>query len=408
VPRRLLGCLAALAVLVAACGGGEPEPSDASSAPRTLRVPADHRTIQEAVDAARPGDLVLVSPGTYHETVTVERKRITIRGTDRNGVVLDGRDQLENGVMALADGVAVENLTVHHYRSNGVFFTGDYGRGAALVGYRASYVTAYDNGLYGVYAFNARGGSIDHVYASGHPDSGIYIGQCHPCDAVVSDVTAELNAVGYEGTNAGGNLAIVRSTWRRNRVGMAPSSSTRERRSPQRAVSIVGNVIADNADPDAARATDGFGVGIAVGGGEQNHIERNRITGHPAAGILLLRQETFDATGNVVSDNVLSGNGVDLVDAVAAVPTNCFAGNTFARSSPPDIEAALPCPGTTSLPPKGAPISVIGPPGPDDRSIPAPPPQPSMPRAATAPVHPPTATPPQVDLDAIELPPEPS
>jgi hypothetical protein len=37
----------------------------------TRRVPEDHRTIQAAVDAARPGDLILVGPGIYREEVKV-------------------------------------------------------------------------------------------------------------------------------------------------------------------------------------------------------------------------------------------------------------------------------------------------------------------------------------------------
>ena len=37
-------------------------------------------TIQAAVDAASPGDTIVVPPGIYHETVTVTRSGLTIRG----------------------------------------------------------------------------------------------------------------------------------------------------------------------------------------------------------------------------------------------------------------------------------------------------------------------------------------
>src|SRR3546814_7423798 len=93
--------------------------------------------------------------------VTVEN--LTIRGLDRNEVVLDGGFELENGIRVLADGVAVENMTAKNYTVNGFFWTG-------VTGYRGSYLTAYRNGAYGVYAFDAVKGQLEHIYASGNPD----------------------------------------------------------------------------------------------------------------------------------------------------------------------------------------------------------------------------------------------
>ena len=58
----------------------------------TIHVPANFPTIQAAVNAATEGDLVLIAKGVYHEAVDVKSPCITIRGEDRMGVELDGRD----------------------------------------------------------------------------------------------------------------------------------------------------------------------------------------------------------------------------------------------------------------------------------------------------------------------------
>jgi plastocyanin len=103
--------------------GGVPPPPPGGGA--TVRVPQDRPTIQAAVDAASPGDLVLVSPGVYREAVEVTTPYLTIRGTDRNTVILDGGFELDNGIHALeADGVAVENMTARNYTLNGFYWTG--------------------------------------------------------------------------------------------------------------------------------------------------------------------------------------------------------------------------------------------------------------------------------------------
>jgi nitrous oxidase accessory protein NosD len=384
---------------------------------KTLEVPSAYRSVQEAVDAAQSGDLVLIGAGTYAEAVVVRVPDIVIRGVDRNAVVFDGRDEIENGIIVAADGVAVENLTLRHYAFNGLLFTKAYDDSAdakthtVLNGYRASYVTAYDNGSYGIYAFFARGGRIERTYTSGHPDSGIYVGQCKPCDAVVTDNISELNAIGYSGTNSSGNLFIVNSVWRRNRIGMTPNSQDQERLAPQGDVVIAGNIVADNQDPGAPATPKGAsGFGIAVSGGERNQVVKNRVTGNVNAGIAVTDLNEYRPAGNVVSDNVLERNGTDLIYAYTAGTTrleakgNCFSGNTFATSLPDGIETVLPCATPAQGPvASGAMRLQVQPPDVDYRTIAPPAPQPNMPNASAAPV-PASRAVPTVDLSAISVP----
>jgi len=221
----LVVALIGVAQMVVACTTMPPAGPPGSALSRTVHVPGDAPTIQAAVDNAHAGDLILVAAGTYREAVVVEKvDNITIRGTDRNRTILDGENSRDNGIKVFRNGVAVENLTIRDYKSNGVFFTGDFASNFVLTGYRASYVTTANNGEYGLYAFNATKGMFDHDYGSGHPDSAFYVGQCDPCDAVITDALAEHNMAGFTGTNASG-VTIVRSEWRTNMIGIVPNSA---------------------------------------------------------------------------------------------------------------------------------------------------------------------------------------
>jgi len=378
--RRLLAVVVVLVTLAAACGdddggtGGDGAAGEGS----TLRVPGDHETIQAAVDAASPGDLILVEPGTYEEEVNVTTDDLTIRGLDRNEVVLEGNFELENGVRVLeADGVVVENMTAQNYTGNGFFWTG-------VDGFRGSYLTAIRNGDYGVYTFGSRNGVLEHLYGSGSPDAGFYVGQCYPCNTLINDVVSEFNGLGYSGTNSGGDLWIVNSVFRRNKAGIVPNSGSYEGCAPERETTIVGNLVHDNDNfevdgIDAAILASGNG--ILVTGGVDNVIERNRIQNHPVSGIALVPFPEDDpiapiteepsadcvedavaappeevpegtiywpASGNQVVDNVVEGSGEwDLVvitldqDALG----NCFEGNEATITAPEDISTVLPCEG---------------------------------------------------------------
>ncbi len=358
-----------------------------------LRVPQDFDTIQAAVDAAADGDLVLIDEGVYNEAVVVETDNIVIRGVDRNTVILDGEHDLENGLKVFSNGVAVENLTARNFTSNGVFFTGSYEDSIILNGYRASYVTVHNNGDYGIYAFNAENGLFEHSYGSGHPDSAFYIGQCQPCNTVITDGLAENNALGYSGTNAGGDLYIINSEWRNNRIGIVPNSLNSEELAPQRNATFAGNWVHDNGNEETPRKGSdwdlAFGVGIVVAGGENDLITKNLAENNASGGIAIATfpdGDTFwQPNDNRVIDNVAMGNPIDLVFfSIGENSGNCFEGNTFETSQPADIETNVPCDAEyvdisdqyTPADPES--FSVI-----DYIDVPAPGPQESMPDALT-------------------------
>jgi hypothetical protein len=64
-------------------------------------------------------------------------------------------------------------------------YTATASSGPASTGYRGSYLTAYRTGDYGVYAFDSMNGQLEHIYAAGSPDAGVYIGECYPCNTVL-------------------------------------------------------------------------------------------------------------------------------------------------------------------------------------------------------------------------------
>lgn len=462
-PRRILAvAIAFLALTAAACGGSDDASDDSTGGggggdvpEGTILVPQDHDTIQAAVDAAEEGDLILVDEGTYTEAVDVTTPDITIRGVDRNTVILDGGFELENGIRVLdTDGVVVENMTAHSYTSNGFFWTGS-------DRYRGSYLTAYRNGDYGIYAFDAYHGQLDHSLGSGSPDAGFYIGECYECDAVIDTVVSENNGLGYSGTNSGGDLYIVNSIFRNNRAGIVPNSGAYELCYPGRRNTIVGNTVYDNNSLEAPAidiALTAQGSGILIAGSVENTVERNLVYDHDRVGISAVPYPETDAAdeapdestwdtpceetrddelpeggvgavtwhpfGNSIIDNVVEDSGLaDLVSVTIAqgddpVTTadlgNCFSGNTFTTSAPEDIETLAPCDGEGGGDfTKGefnlGPLLAEEPPAPPEdayKTSPEPGEQENMPDARTAPAER-FEGPEPVDVDAIEVPAKP-
>jgi hypothetical protein len=409
LPRaRVAGVLiGALLLLLAA--------SASAASARTLVVTQRHVTyphytsIQAAVNAAHPGDWILVDRGVYVSPVTISTPRLHVRGIDRNSVIVDGRHRAGNGITITANGVWVENLTVRNFdrrtrddsdNGNEVWWKGggEKSTNVGLTGWWGQYLTAYDTGLkggYGLFASHAVEGFFKHVYASGFNDSGLYVGACRDCRALVQDALVERNALGWSSTNAGGHLVIEDSTFRNNGVGIAPDSeSGSDLPPPQDGACNAGSnrsatptfattnfarctifrhdVIADNGNlsTPANNTLLGapWGVGVMLPGDYADLVDNNTIRGNPTFGVLIFEQPDpypptaktvyFQAAGNRVSNNRFSSNGTasggaDIGLEGGVFPpmnsvNNCFSGNTFATSIPPGIEGTWGCQNATT------------------------------------------------------------
>lgn len=329
------------ALLTASCSnapGASPSGrGDERSRPRVVNVPGDVGSIQDAVDRVAPGGLVLVAPGTYLESVVVRTRDVTVRGTDRNRVVIDGEGVRPYGVVGIADGIRVQNLSVLRHTFYGVLVTGlhdsngprannddgyenfDPEKFPPLQRFEVDHVTAANNGLYGIYAFNAQHGVLTDNYASGSADSGFYVGQCRACDILVSGNLAERNAVGFENANASGPLMVTGNRFSSNRVGMTFLSDYQEAFIPQRGDVIAGNLILGNTEAATpAQADGGFGIGIGIGGGTENTFVANRIEGHPRSAVVVSNNSDLPARGNRFERNVYVANRVDFSDTSSA------------------------------------------------------------------------------------------
>jgi len=380
------------------------------------------KTIQAAVNATKHGDWVLVEPGIYTEEVKVlpPHSGIWIRGMNRNTVILDGQHKpLPNGSNGIevnkADNVWIQNLTVRNYdrstvngeNGNEIWWNGGFeSKKTGAHGWYGSYLTAYDDGLtggYGLFADNMIGGSWENVYTSGFADSGLYIGACKECQAKVNKATVENNALGYSGSNSGGNLVIENSVFRHNNAGIDPNSNTpgdgpppqNGACNPQRhygrfnhklpeftsteiahCTIIRDNLVEENnnkSTPADSGTAGPWGVGVELGGVYGDLVEHNTITGNNSDGVLGFEypnpypptEQTiyFALAGNKISDNVFSGNGIGggaggtfagdimLFGGLFRPHStmNCVSGNTFTAATwPAEIEGEWGCQNKTT------------------------------------------------------------
>ena len=181
-----------------------------------LIVVKDGESIQDAVVAASPGAVIKVMPGTYKETVYIDKDNITLSGVIEQGKypVLEGEGLRNDAVLYSGNGVTVENLYITHYKGNGIM--GQAGNNFII---RNNYIV--DTGVYGIFPQLGKNGIVSHNVVSGIEDAAIYIGMSDNIDVVFNQVFDSVAGIEIENSrhalveanyvynNTGGILAFI-------------------------------------------------------------------------------------------------------------------------------------------------------------------------------------------------------
>ncbi|MEM9554269.1 MAG: parallel beta-helix domain-containing protein [Acidobacteriota bacterium] len=292
-----------------------------SEEPRVLRVTPDER-IQWAIDRARPGDVIEIEPGVYHEALTLDVSGITLRGlvveesaaAEPRRPVLDGRGELADAMIGAGSELVIEGLDIRRYTANGIMI--NLGRDIVFRDLRIE-----DTGLYGLYPVEVQGVLVEGCTVTGARDAGIYVGQSR--DIIVRGNTVHGNVTGIEiensldavvedndvYDNAGGILVFA-----------LPDVPSKEARGCR----VVGNRVRENnhenfADPSAIVAAVPSGTGVLVLAADDVEITGNEIVGNDSFGVAVsglvsfLGARSFDVDPLpdrvVVAGNRLERNG---------------------------------------------------------------------------------------------------
>ncbi|MGF1506937.1 MAG: right-handed parallel beta-helix repeat-containing protein [Anaerolineae bacterium] len=157
--------------------------------PQTYPVAATHTTIQAAADAAQPGDLVIIMPGTYRGVIVEEdggadNAYIHFRGWGEPGsVVVD--ETSDPGLPWLRDlfyfvdshHYIIENITFENAERAGIFLTGYFiATGSFSHHFVVMDVYSRDNGEWGMHTTSTSEMLIqDSVFTTSIDEHGLYI-----------------------------------------------------------------------------------------------------------------------------------------------------------------------------------------------------------------------------------------
>jgi parallel beta-helix repeat protein len=290
-------------------------------------VVEEGQSIQAAVTAANPGTIIQVMPGTYHETVYIDKDDIRLIGVIWEGrrPILDGQGFMNDAILYSGNNIVIEGFTITKYKGNGIM-------GQAGNNFEIRNNIIVDTGVYGIFPQLGQNGVVELNVISGIEDAAIYVGMSDNIHVAYNDVFDSVAGIEIENSrhcivegnyvynNTGGILAFITPG--------LPIKTTYD-------VIIRNNWISGNNTKNfgAPGSTVGgipAGTGIMIMAADDVVIENNIITNNKNVGIMAVDHNTAAQLTNVtvdpesdpnsdglkILDNLMYNNGYDTIAAI--------------------------------------------------------------------------------------------
>ena len=325
-----------------------------------VRVVEPGESIQAAIDAASPGDTILVKPGTYAEALKITTDDLTLKGS--RGTVLTMPDDAEpcfvfdpeapptlEGICVLGEfspefevtdpveDTSISGFEIRGFSGNGIF-------ALATEDLRVSRNRTKDNAEYGIFVLLSTRPVLAYNRASGNGVAGLYVGSNQEVDAKIFRNASWDNPIGIflrdvsHGTaernhvvgNCSGILMLAGAP--------GPLTNWKIRRNL-----VKANNRTDCGEEDPVPS----GNGILLLGAADNDISRNLVLGNRGEGVeglgggivLVTGGEPggpqFEPSGNTVRKNVALRNRPFDISWDGTGTGNRFVNNRC-RTSQPD------------------------------------------------------------------------
>ncbi|MEU6660198.1 right-handed parallel beta-helix repeat-containing protein [Streptomyces sp. NPDC046821] len=347
-----------LACVAAAVASGLGAASPAAAA-RTVHQVKPGQSIQKAVDSAKPGDVVTIAPGTFHESVDITVSGVTLRGagTGRTVIVPDTETpdsksigsacaKAGNGVCVTGtadrsvDRVTVRNLTLRGFAKTGLWAT-------RTDGLRVENVTSEKNGQWGIGQERSVRGVFRHNTVANNGDAGLFVGNTVDAEegaldtkqAVISHNRMVGNRIGLTVRRLR-DLTVSHNEATGNCAAMFLVGDENKPRPGE--LRVVGNYVHSNNKYCAKTARLPYlqGSGIVLTGVEDSHVVGNYVENNvgkaPMSGGIVLARNFMNALNerNEIRDNVVVRNGTADLTVQDKGQGNTFRDNMCAVSQP--------------------------------------------------------------------------